>query len=305
VAGQIDEEVLETFRVNEDDLKDLDSIVRRHCQTVKYYVYRGSALGGYDTDDMEVVLKERNGSEAKIESVMLHAIGPDGLKFNVYFQDNLGISGESEDRASLVLLATEARGLILDRMKGGIPQRRNILCAIAIVFFFVGYLIFQQYQISSANRFDAVQAAQGDRITAEYQQQEETAAVPTQALLSQAKSALSKHDMSAEMTVLLQQQIQQWSQEIITNEEPVLPASDPPSWSTSYWLAVTVGLGTTLVAVSIFGYLVLPSNRSVFLIGDERRKQERAKQLRANIKWVIIAGIAISVISSFILSHLP
>jgi hypothetical protein len=175
--------------------------------------------------------------------------------------------------------------------------------AIAIIFFFVGYLIFQQYQISSANRYDATQTAQGNRITAEYQRQEKAATVPTQALLSQAISALSKRDINAEMTVLLQQQIQQWRQEIIANEEPILPASDPPSWSTSFWLAVTVGFGTTVVAVSVVGYL-LPSNRSVFLIGDEKRRQERAQQLRANIKWVIIAGIAVTVISSFILSHL-
>jgi len=235
---------------------------------------------------------------------MLHAIGPDGLKFNVDFHGNAGITGESEDRASLVLLATEARGLILDRMKGGMPQRRNILYAIAIISFFVGYLIFQQYQITYANRYDAAQAAQGNRITAAYQRQETAATVPTQALLSQAIKALSKHDLSAEMAVLLQQQIQQWRQEIISNEEPIVPTSDPPSWSTSYLLVVTVGFGTALAVASVVGYLVLPSNRSVFLIGDEKRRQERAKQLRANIKWVVIAGIAVSVISGFILSHL-
>ena len=278
--------------------------MRRHCPVVRYYVYKGSALGGYDTDDVEVVLKERNGSRTKIESVMLHAIGPDGLKFNVDFHGNAGITGESEDRASLVLLATEARGLILDRMKGGMPQRRNILYAIAIISFFVGYLIFQQYQITYANRYDAAQAAQGNRITAAYQRQETAATVPTQALLSQAIKALSKHDLSAEMAVLLQQQIQQWRQEIISNEEPIVPTSDPPSWSTSYLLVVTVGFGTALAVASVVGYLVLPSNRSVFLIGDEKRRQERAKQLRANIKWVVIAGIAVSVISGFILSHL-
>jgi hypothetical protein len=39
-------------------------------------------------------------------------------------------------------------------------------------------------------------------------------------------------------------------------------------------------------------------NRSVFLIGDEKRRQERGKQLRANVKWVIIAGMAVSAASS-------
>jgi hypothetical protein len=304
VAGQIDEEVLETFRVSEDDLKDLDSIVRRHCQTVRYYIYKGSTLGGYDTDDVEVLLKERNGSGTKIESVMLHAAGSDGLKFDVDLHDTVNISGESEDRASLVLLATEVRGLIRDRMRGGIPQRQIILLAIATVFFFLGYLAFQHYQITYANNYSAAQGAQNNRITASYRQREHAATVPNQALLSQATSALSKHDLRAEITVLLQEQIEQWRMDIIANEEPIVPASDPPAWSTSFWMAVMVGGTATLAAVGAIGYLVLPSNRSIFLIGDEKRRQERAKQLRANIKWVIIAGIAVSVISGFILSHL-
>jgi hypothetical protein len=297
MAGQIDEEVLGNFIVSEDDFKDLDAIVRRHCETVRYYVYKGSALGGYDMDDVEVLLKERNGSGTKIESVMLHATGSDGLKFNVDFHDNVGINGECADRASLVLLATETRGLIRDRMKGVTPQRRNILYAVAAIFFFVGYLAFQQYQISYANSFNATQTTKTNRADAAYRQKENAAIVPTQTLLSQAVNALSKHDLSAEVGVLLQQQIEQWRQQIIFNEEPTIAPLRPPSWSISYWLAVAVGCATAAAAVGIVGYLVLPSSGSVFLIGDEKRRQERAKQLRANIKWVIIAGIIVSVVS--------
>ena len=304
MAGQIDEDVLDIFIASEDDFKDLDAIVHRHCQTVRYYVYRGSALGGYDTDDVEVLLKERNGSGTKIESVMLHATGSDGLKFNVDFQDVVGINGQSEDRASLVLLATEARGLIQDRMKGVTPQRRNILYAVAAIFFFVGYLVFQQYQISSANSFNAAQTTKTNRAEAVYRKKENAAIVPTQTLLSQAESALSKHNLSAEIGVLLQQQVQQWRQQIIFNAEPIIPSQDPPSWSTSYWLAVAVGCATAAAAIGVVRYIVLPGSGSVFLIGDERRRQERSKQLRANIKWVIIAGSIVSVVTGFILSHL-
>ena len=74
MAGQIDEEVLDIFIVGEDDFRDLDAIVRRHCEAVRYFVYRGSTLGGYDTDNVGVLLKERNGSEAKIDSVMLRRL---------------------------------------------------------------------------------------------------------------------------------------------------------------------------------------------------------------------------------------
>src|ERR1017187_1067699 len=202
MAGQIDEEVSHNFIVSEDDFKDLDAIVRRHCDTVRYYVYKGSILGGYDTDDVEVLLEERNGSGTKIRSVILQATGSDGLKFNVDFQEVVGINGESEDRASLVLLATEARGLIRDRMKGVTPQRRNILYAVAAIFFFVGYLAFQQYQISYANSFNAAQTTKTNRADTAFRQKENAAIVPTQTLLSQAVDALSKHNINAEISVL-------------------------------------------------------------------------------------------------------
>jgi hypothetical protein len=178
------------------------------------------------------------------------------------------------------------------------------LYAVAAVFLFLGYLGFQQYQISYANRFDAIQTATSNRANVVFRQKENAATIPTQTLLSQAVNALSKHDFGAEIGVLLQQQIAQWRQQIISREEPVITYSNPPSWSTSYWLAVAVGCAAAVAAVGVVGYLVLPSNNSVFLIGDEKRRQERAKQLRANVKWVIIGGIIVSVISGFILSHL-
>lgn len=304
MAGQIDEEVLEKFIVGEDDFKDLDAIVRRHCEAVRYFVYRGSTLGGYDADDVEVLLKERNGSEAKIESVMLRVTGSDGLKFNVIFHDNVGINGECEDKASLVLLASETRGLIRDRMKGVTPQRRNILYAVAVISFFLVYLIFQQIQISHANSFNAAQTAKANRANAAFRQKENVATVPTQALLSQAMSALSRHDLSAEIGVLLQQQIAQWRQQIISSEEPIVTYPNPPSWSTSYWLAVAAGCVAAAAAVGFVRYLVLPGSGSVFLIGDEKRRQKRAGKRRTlimqGIGLALIVGIASSLIASFV-----
>jgi hypothetical protein len=119
MASQIDEMVLENFRVGEDGFRDLDSIVRRRCDTVKYYIYRGSALGGYDTGDVEDLLKERNGAETRIRSVSLHASGPEALRFNVAFDSIVVITGECGDTARLALLRTEARAVIQDRMVTG------------------------------------------------------------------------------------------------------------------------------------------------------------------------------------------
>ena len=118
MAAQIDEMALENFIASEDDFRDLDSIIRRHCESVRYYVYKGSVLGGYDTNDVEDLLTERNGVESRIASVALHAAGEDALKFNVEFDGLVVIKGECEDRARLVLLTTEARAVIRNRMKG-------------------------------------------------------------------------------------------------------------------------------------------------------------------------------------------
>jgi hypothetical protein len=270
----------------------------------KVLCLQGKHLGGYDTDDVEVLLKERNGSGARIESVLLHATRSDGLKFNVNFEDGVSINGESDDRASLVLLATETRGLIQDRMKGVTPQRRNILYAIAVVFFLVGYLAFQQYQISYANNFSTAQTSKTNRADAAYRQKENAAIVPTQTLLSQAENALSKHDLSAEIGVLLQQQIQQWRQQIIYTAEPVTPSQNPPSWSTSYWLAFAVGCAVAAAAAGVVRYLVLPGSGSVFLIGDEKRRQKRAKKRRTliikGIGLTLIVGIAASLLASLV-----
>jgi hypothetical protein len=301
--GRVDEEVLDEFRVTEEDFRDLDSIVRRHCETVKYYVYRGSTLGGYDTDDVEVLLKERNGSGIKIESVVLRATGSEGLKFNVNFDDTVAINGECEDRARLVLLATETRGLIRDRMKSGTPrQRQNILYAVAAIFFLVGFLGFQQYQNSYTNRYNAAQVARQIRAEAASQQAQNSVSVSPQSLLSQAKSALSKHNLSAEIGVLLQQQIGNWHQEIAFKPTPA--SSNPPSWSNSFWLPLAVGCAAAAAAYGAVGYVFLPDGGSVFLIGDEKRKQKRHEKFLANIKWVIFAGLLVCVLGGLILTHL-
>src|SRR5271154_4386656 len=108
MIAQLGDLVLENFRADEDGFRDLDSVVRKHCDTVTYYVHKTWAIGDYNTDDVETLVKDRNGTETKIESVLLRAAGADGMKFNIEFNDELAMNGECEDRAPLVLLATDA-----------------------------------------------------------------------------------------------------------------------------------------------------------------------------------------------------
>jgi hypothetical protein len=310
MTSQVGDMVLENFRISGEDFRDLDSVIRRHCRTITYYVHKGSSLGDYDTADVEDVVNDRNGVETRIESVLVHATGPDGLKFNIEFDDEVAMNGECTDRARLVLLATDVRSVIRDRMKNGTPRRKTILQVVAVVFFILGYLGFLQIQNSYANDFNARHMAQvAQSSTAADQKQANTAVLSTQRLLSQATTALSRHDLNAEIDFLIQQQIGQLRQELTSDQamEAITSSSDtpsnptPPWWSTSGWLLLAVACVIAAITVG-FGYLVLPSNKSVFLIGDEKRRQDRANNRRTQLRWTIGGGFIVSIVSGLLLS---
>jgi hypothetical protein len=227
MTSQVSDIVLENFRISEEDFRDLDSVIRRHCQTVKYYVHKGRSLGDYDTADVEDVVNDRNGAETRIESVLLHATGADELKFSIEFFNEVAMNGECADRARLVLLATDVRSVIRDRMKGGTPKRNTILQVVAIVFLIVGYLGFQQIQNSYVNEFNArnmAQVSQSAEVAS--QKQANTLILSNQRLLSEATTALSRHDVNAEIGFLIQQQIGQLHQEI-TSEQATAAITGP------------------------------------------------------------------------------
>jgi hypothetical protein len=95
----------------------------------------------------------------------------------------------------------------------------------------------------------------------------------------------------------------QWRQQIISNEESQAATNEsdsPPWWSTSNWLPIVVAIGTA-VFLAFFMFLIFPSNSSVFLIGDEKGRQDRADKRRKYILGIgatLIVGIASSLIAS-------
>ncbi len=310
MTAQVGDTVLENFRIGEDDFRDLDSVVRQHCETITYYVHKGRSLGDYQTDSVEDLVKDRNGVETRIESVLLQATGANGLKFNIEFNDEIAMNGECSDRAPLILLASDAGSVIRDRMKGRKPKRKVILQAIAVVFFILGYSVFLHIQDSYTSRFNAAHTAQISRSAEAADQKQANAAIlSTQRLLSQATTALSEHDLNAEIAFLVQQQIGQLRQEIasdqataaLTSSSDIPSDPTPPWWSTSYWLLLVVACAATAVAVGI-GYLVIPSSSSVFLIGDEKRRQKRADKFRTNMIWAVGVGFIVSIVSGLLLS---
>jgi hypothetical protein len=310
MTAQVGDMVLENFKVGEDDFRDLDSVVRQHCETVTYYVHKGRSLGDYETDSVEDIMKDRNGVETRIKSVMLRATGANGLRFNIEFDDEIVMNGECSDRAPLILLATDAGSVIRDRMKGRKPKRKIMLQAIAVVFFILGYSVFLHIQDSYTSRFNAEQTAQVSRsAVAADRKQGNADMLSIQRQLSQAAAALSKHDLNAEIDFLVQQRIGQLRQELTSDQAmaAITSSSDmpsdptPPWWSTSYWLLLAVACTAAAVAVGV-GYLVISSSNSVFLIGDEKRRQKRADKFRTNMIWVVGVGFIVSIVSGLLLS---
>jgi len=195
-------------------------------------------------------------------------------------------------------------------MKGRTPRRKAILQVIAVVFFILSYLGFQQIQTSASNRFNAAQLAQASQSDTATRQELASTIASTQRVLSQATSALSRHDHNAEVDFLVQQQIQQLRQQISSDKGSMASIGetpgnqDPPGWTTSGWLLLAVASATAAVAVGV-GYLVTPSSGSIFLIGDEKRRQDRADRRRTQIIWTIGGGFAVSVVASLFLTLLP
>ena len=219
----------------------------------------------------------------------------------------MGINGECEDRARLALLATETKAVIQDRMKVMRPNRATLFRPIAAaIFLFLGLFAFQQFQNTYANRYITEQSAKANQAQAPYQQKIEDFISSDQKLLDQATGALSKHDLSTEASLSLQLQMAQLRDQILHDEEDqavaYYPSYPTPSWwSTSYWLPLPVALATWAVAIGI-GYLVLPSNSSVFLIGDEKRKQAKATKRRTQIIWGIGVAFVVGIASSLVAS---
>lgn len=305
MAGQIDEQVLERFVVSENDFKDLDSIIRARCDFVKYFVFKGGTLGGYDTDHVEELLRERNGDKDRIASVRICAVGQEGLEFNVEFDDGVIINGQCQDRAPLALLATEVRAVIQDRMKGRRFKRGTVLQIIAAIVFILGYFGLQTFQNDYTDRFNAQQSAKAEHLTRPYQQELQAAVPSNKSLLAEANRALSAHNVNEEIEFLVRQQADQLRQQIINVREGAVTAPiynpSPPWWSSSYWLVVGVSAVLALIAVGV-GYLTVPGDEGIFLIGDQRQRQERLNRRRERIVWGILVAFAIGVASGFVSS---
>lgn len=179
LPASIDEIVAESFRVNVEAFKNLDSILQQRCHEsssnlyVEYLVSRADSLK-YTTRDIDDITRERNGSETRIKSVLAKISGAENsdLTFSVQFSDRVKISGESDDRAALVLLASDVRSLLREEVKTRSSITWWVRMLITMGGFFLGLLGSQlvgaSYSSNFYNQLDAqstrIQTAQASRL---------------------------------------------------------------------------------------------------------------------------------------------
>lgn len=303
MAASVDDVVLTSFVADSEGLKDLDSIVRQRCQDmgstgdINYKVTRRDSLQ-YTTEDIEEVLKERNGKETHIESVVMQAeVKQTGLKFAVTFDEDVTISGESGNRANLVLLTSDVRALLHDRMKSRGASNSRTRAISAVAAFIVGMFGFMQFTSAySNNNLNKSQAQYSQSaIVRDKQMRQENADI--QGLVTQYRQSPPSGTVDA-LGFLAQAEMLQLRIVTDQNNQNINTPVDNynnPWWVDTFFLPFLIGAALSGLVYGI-GYLLYPPGGAVFLIGDEIRRQARLAQIRERLVWGIgvsfILGIA-------------
>lgn len=310
MAASLNETVLESFCVDAEGLRDLDSIVRQRCQeidqsaVVEYDILRKDSLR-YRTGDIEDLIKERNGNETRIQQVAMnaHTANPDRLKFEVEFDKSLRITGESNDRASLVLLASDVRALIRERMRGRTPmsrRTRSIITSIALVAGLVGYFIFSNvYTNQWSTRIDREYQVSQNL----YNRQSHIEMSTYRTMLARYRNLGSHASPNAELAFLVQHDLFQMRDQLAYDQayaaEPRNTAE--PWWGNSNYLLLAAGI-ILAGAVGAASYIAYPNAGAIFMIGDEVRRQTKKAQRRDRLVWGIgvtfVLGIASAIVAS-------
>jgi hypothetical protein len=109
--------------------------------------------------------------------------------------------------------------------------------------------------------------------------------------------------MRAEVNFLVKQQIEQLQQEILGQEETNATSSikniSEPLWAASWWVLVAVACGFGLIGSGI-GYIFVPTDGIIFMIGDEIRRRERRDKLRERVVWSVAVAFIIGIASGII-----
>jgi hypothetical protein len=314
LPASLDEIVLRSFRVDTEALRNLDSIARQRASeiydslSIEYDVLRADSLK-YTTSDIEELIRERNGTETQILSVKLR-IGKEKdnrFNFEVTFTQHVKISGESDDRASLILLASDVRSLIREQMRSrrSIGLRTRIIAAVSVGA--IACITFMAYGSQYLNSFYAKTNTQYNHLEQADDRNIASAVKSMQQTLSKYQAQAHSNSIASEQKFMSEAEVAQLRYDItnglsISNPAGLTPNS--PWWADSLPAFLGVWIVISAITWSV-SYLIYPPAGAVFLIGDEIRRQAKQTKLRERLVWGIgatfVLGIASALVATMIL----
>ena len=309
MLASLSDVILPSFRADAESLRDLDSIIKQDSSeinpaySISYEVHRKDSLR-FETADVEELIKERNGNETRIERVRIK-VGAESspkLEFKVIFADHLRIEGECDDRAKLVLLASDVRTLVRERMKSrSLSNSTRVFAAsVAALIAVVGYLAFSVFMSAhyTQNANDALNRYYqiGNRQALAY-------ATTEQQLLDKYSGIVYNNNITSGISFLVQSQVSQIRHDIAASNGA---GNSPPSPANPWWLysiPIFLGLGSACAALVLgVSYIIYPTSKAIFIIGDEIRRQARLAIIRERLIWGIGVTFLLGVASAIVVS---
>lgn len=310
MSARLEEVLLESYRVDPEGLRDLAAIVGQGCHEIdasiepEFEVRRRDSLR-YTTGDIEDVLKERNGRETGIKSLTIRA-KQDGLfELEIGIGRTVEIVGQAEDRAKLLLLTSDVRALVHERMKWGFRKLWSprdtftVVMALAMFWLLVFLLATSLATDGMRDRYDrevSRMSAAHDRVNQSYE-------VKRSEQLAVGEKAADSGTIDDKLAFLARAEPLRQERDIELGKAGKYPSYPKTPW---YWTSPLSGIVVVSVAVGA-SYLILWAlfrGGAVFLIGEEVNRQRRISRRRDRILWGVgvsfLLGIASSIVASFL-----
>jgi hypothetical protein len=311
MAAQIEETLLDRFRVDAETLRDLDAVLHQRCKEfdptvdIKYHVRRRDGLR-YETLDVEDILRERNGVETQLVSVTASSTASNELRLTLDLGKAATLGLESQDRAKAVLAASDLRALARDRMRASVwpfrTSRRSIAIGVALTFFIAIALYGFWDSDRRSNRYDAAVA----RYEQEYDQWIEGRSALRRGMAESFRANVDEVVESGTTEERLGLMLEQWALELEQSAQDGRDAPDYPNQPDGgvSGLVVLGGTGLSYALTRIALIMIWPQRHTAFLVGDGLARDLRRRRNRERVVWGILIALILGVVSSVLASKL-
>lgn len=316
--ARINETVLESFRIDEESLRDLDAVVRQRAgefvsePILTYEVIRGDNFT-YPTTGIEIVLQERNGVETSIRALSLKVEHGDDLTLSVIFDDSgVRFEAESSDRARLVLLVGDLRSLMRDRMAGRrTSERRRVIGEVAP---YLAPAITFLSLVALGARNSSVLSERHQQASRDYEEEINRQLEADGAQMVEENEVARKEGLR-----LLEDGTEEEKLDFLIEQSTNLPSdasayvaypsTSYPEYPSSPWFFSPL----SIIFLPILAWLLtlfvrrllVPRAEHLFLIGDEVKRQTKLEKRRELVVWGIGVAFAVSVVASLAVNAIP